>query len=151
MFSRWSRLQKEGKLMPPTEKDDHDNELSDEDHALPSDECYYTELREAAISALPQWELGDWVAVLYDDNWYPGEVTGLNQNSIEVNCMKHSSQLMTNYFCWPSGKADILEYNFNDILCQISPPEPVNSRGRLDYALKAEDYSKAFEILRQCQ
>ena len=44
-----------------------------------------------------------------------------------------------------------MEYNSYDILCQISPPEPVNSHGRLDYALKAEDYSKAFEILRQCK
>ena len=153
LFSRWSRQQKEGKLVAPSEDDDHlENDDSLDEEEDPDFEAaeYMNDLMEATCSAVPQWKMNDWVAVVYDKNWYPGEITDLQENHVVVNCMRHSSEYKPNYFCWPTGKADVLEYFYSDILCKIDPPDPANSCGyRQSFIMNEKDFELACEILEQ--
>lgn len=47
--------------------------------------------------------VGTWVAVVYQNNWYPGEVTHiLNDELYTVNFMK-SKKVNINAFVWPTS------------------------------------------------
>jgi hypothetical protein len=33
-------------------------------------------------------KVGEWVAAIYDDNWYPGDVESITSSVLEVNLME---------------------------------------------------------------
>lgn len=67
----------------------------------------------------------DWVVVTYDDKCYPGKITKIVGNSKQVSVMKS---------CFPTGwkwptTPDEIFYKDENIIKQINPPVPANSRG----------------------
>jgi len=47
-------------------------------------------------------EMGTWVAVSYEDAWYPGEVISIKKNNIyEVKCMTRKKKCAVT-FVWPA-------------------------------------------------
>ena len=53
-----------------------------------------------------------------------------------ISCMEHTANREKNSFKWPL-KEDVLPYLYQDILCGIEAPTPINQRGH--YALSKED------------
>ncbi len=66
---------------------------------------------------------GEWVAVIYDEQWFPGLVEQNLSGQLTVNFMARSAKR----FIWPDiGDRQIL--HVNGVLCKIEPPYPVTSR-----------------------
>lgn len=73
-----------------------------------------------------QVAVNDWVVVVYDDVSYPGEVTAIKDQFVEVNTMSTSNRKTWH---WPE-RPDILLYNKNQIRAKIDQPIPTGgSRG----------------------
>lgn len=72
----------------------------------------------------PTYQKGNWVAVEYDDIVYPGEITNIWDNQVEVIVMHPVS---TNVYKWPATE-DKHIYPLCDILKCILPPIPMGSR-----------------------
>ena len=69
---------------------------------------------------------GDWVAVIYDDKYYPGQVTQVAKNgSMKVNVMR---PCFPSCWKWPSNKDEIF-YKKENIVKKICPPIPIDARG----------------------
>ena len=71
----------------------------------------------------PTLEIGKWVAVKFDKHWYPGEVSKLEDDEVEIKCMKRIG-IEENCFIWPD-KDDISWFSI-DVVCCVAPPAPVN-------------------------
>ncbi|GBO19681.1 hypothetical protein AVEN_7181-1 [Araneus ventricosus] len=68
--------------------------------------------------------VGAWVAVVYDENWFPGLIEEINDDNLKINFMLRNGSR----FYWPNIP-DIQEVPKNGILCLIrSPPSPITSR-----------------------
>ncbi|GBN85411.1 hypothetical protein AVEN_72654-1 [Araneus ventricosus] len=68
--------------------------------------------------------IGAWVAVVYDENWFPGLIEKINDDNLKINFMLRNGSR----FYWPNIP-DIQEAPKNGILCLIkSPPSPITSR-----------------------
>jgi hypothetical protein len=69
-----------------------------------------------------------YVAVIYDDVWWPGLVQAVNQETNKV-AIRFMCPKPTNKFMWPS-KEQIEELHLSEILCVLgSIPSLVNQRG----------------------
>ena len=75
------------------------------------------------------WAIGDYVAVYYGGEKYPGVVTQIVNSETEVDCMVKSGQ----YWKWPPEK-DLIWYSPQDILTTISKPVPASHRGQMKFA-----------------
>ena len=164
LFSRWCKKLLEGTLQPPSQKKgsapvaDGGN-YSDEDEVYgDDDDCddsvgddvevvhYHNELSNAVVEICPQWKVHDWVAVKYDDQIFPGQVTAIEEDGgVVVDCM-HECFSGRNCFSWPLPRDNTTSYNTKQILCAIKQPEkPTNSRGAIKLA--DDDFLKARDLL----
>jgi len=87
-------------------------------------------------------EIGQWVVVKFDRNWYPGEILKIEDDEVEVKRMKRRGN-EENRFIWPD-KDDISWYAVEDVVCSVAPPAPVNSRA---FGLNQHDIEKLENIL----
>ena len=71
-------------------------------------------------------EIGKWVAIKFDKHWYPGEVSKLEDDEVEIKCVKRIG-IEENRFIWPD-KDGISWFSIDDVVCCVAPPAPVNSR-----------------------
>ena len=71
-------------------------------------------------------EIGKWVAVKFDKHWYPGEVSKLEDDEVEIKCVKRIG-IEENRFIWPD-KDGISWFSIDDVVCCVTPPAPVNNR-----------------------
>lgn len=69
------------------------------------------------------YNVGDWVAVLYDEEWYPGNVQKTGLGKLEIKFMTHCGQ----YFKWPT-KPDVQIISDDGVLCHLEEPISVTSR-----------------------
>ncbi len=69
--------------------------------------------------------VGQWVLVNYDGEEYPGEVTAISDQDIQVNVMHKSGGAWK----WPK-EADKIYYAANDVAKYINPPKAAGSRGQ---------------------
>ena len=76
---------------------------------------------------------GEWVAIRYEGNWYPGEIL-IAGDKVKVQCMQRVGQGSANNFIW--GKEDVHMYPVEDIICTIKPPIPISRRA---FGLLKED------------
>ena len=76
---------------------------------------------------------GEWVAIRYEGNWYPGEILFAG-DKVKVQCMQRVGQGSANNFIW--GKEDVHTYPVEDIICTIKPPIPISRRA---FGLLKED------------
>lgn len=75
------------------------------------------------LAAIPV--IGSWVAVIYDQAWWPGMVEKLEDAMAVINFMKPTGR---NKFVWPT-KVETDTILYPEILCSIdNPPEPVTRR-----------------------
>ena len=84
------------------------------------------------------YEIGKWVAVKFNKQWYLGEVVDTSDNEIEIRCMGITGG---NKFAWP--EKDVCWYENSDIICSIEPPTPVSHRV---FGLCREDLEKVKEL-----
>lgn len=68
--------------------------------------------------------IGQWCALKYDNNIYPGIIQKVNETHVEVKCMH---RVGVNRFFWPT-RGDVLWYLHEDIIRMIPPPTSVTSR-----------------------
>lgn len=66
-----------------------------------------------------------WVAVKYDGEKFPGEVTCIDNSDIEVSVMHRSA----NAWKWPRAE-DKIFYSRNEIVHVIKPPSVAGNRGQ---------------------
>ena len=84
---------------------------------------------------------GDWVIVIFNKQWYPGEVSIVEENDVQVKCMKRIGE-DENKFTWPD-KDDIGWYSKEGIMCLVEPPVPVTKRA---FALSICDINKIKQL-----
>ena len=60
------------------------------------------------------YEIGKWVAVKFNKQWYPGEVVDTSDNEIEIRCMGIIGE---NRFVWPETD-DVCWYE-NSVLSSV--------------------------------
>ena len=75
MYSRWSKLYCDGKL-----KDPNFGDISEEIYEnvkLDCSEEYQSDLQHTVNARCKSWNKNDWVAVTYDNKWYPGVIIEL--------------------------------------------------------------------------
>lgn len=70
------------------------------------------------------FKVGKWVVVKYDGVNYPGEITSINHDSVEVSVMIKSGT----FYKWPQCPDKIM-YLFKDVVKKISTPTVANNRG----------------------
>ena len=148
LFSRWAKLYREGKLKEPVETghqyDEVDRESDEEyeddeeaDAAACQHEFILNEHAEDIRKGFALYEEDDWVAIAYDNSWFPGIVSSFSDDGIFVNCMEYITK-DKNCFHWPE-KLDICCYEEKNILCQLNPPFPTNQRY---FGLSEDEFSK---------
>jgi len=67
-------------------------------------------------------EVGKFIIVKYDEKRYVGQISDIQGEDIQVNCMVQHGQ--KNTFQWPD-KDDRIYYSRTNIIGGISEPEPV--------------------------
>ena len=67
--------------------------------------------------------IGQWCALKYDDDMYPGIIQEVTETHVEVKCMH---RIGVNRFFWPT-REDVLWYLHDDIIRMIPPPTFVTS------------------------
>jgi len=72
--------------------------------------------------------VGLWVVVKCDDDEFPGEITSIDGDDIEVNAMTRSAKTWK----WPTPE-DKLFYNKKDVLRIITPPTVAGNRGQFRF------------------
>ena len=99
---------------------------------------------------ITEWEVDDYVAILYDEDWYPGQVTQVNDDgSVDVKCMKYVDKFQgTSKFLWSQREVK-KPYNKDELLLKLNAPTEVTTCKRLQYYEFSEsDFNDAFDILR---
>lgn len=86
--------------------------------------------------------VASWVAVLYNETWYPGEVLEIQNDQIQVKCMEKAGK---SQFKWPK-EDDVMWYTNYDVLCRIEPPVPVSTRA---FGLTSADMNKITIFLKK--
>ena len=149
LFSRWSKQLRQGTLIAPTSSNDEMNvdcngneckELDEDGDA----EQYQTELHHLAKVSVV-WFKGEWLVILYENEWYPGVIVEVTGTGTVVDCMKNVS-IGKNCFRWHTPK-DIMTYSDDEIVCKISPPIPISRHG--DYSLLTIDFDEANKLTRK--
>lgn len=80
----------------------------------------------------------DFVIIIYDNEYYPGQIKDINpiKKTYLVKTMVQSGF----NFRWPE-KEDSLWYSWEDIIAKIGKPKPINSRGSY-YVSEMKTYMK---------
>ena len=73
-------------------------------------------------------EVGHWVVVDYNRDYFNGEITSITGDDYKVNVMHRSG----NYWKW-SNKADEIFYKYQKTVEVISPAVAVGSRGQYSF------------------
>lgn len=84
-------------------------------------------------SNIDEYSKGDFVAAVYLNKWYVGEIVDKDKGELEISFMKSINKCMT--FQWPASK-DKIWLNCEDILTKIGKPTPT---GRTKRAFKLEE------------
>lgn len=133
--------------------DDSDEEDSDDDHDSDNEKRVKKPRRVDSVrkdlEQLTVKELitGDFVTAVYQNQWFVGQVSAVTEeprlhatHPYTVNYMQY---IGTNQFRWPATPDPLLTHK-DDILTEVKPPVPVNSRGIL--GLCAEDLERTRKL-----
>ena len=72
------------------------------------------------------YKVGQWVIVIFKREWYVREVCSVEDDMIQVRCMKRIGGNL-NKFSWPDID-DISSFTPVEMLCNVDPPVSVTSR-----------------------
>ena len=100
------------------------------------------------MDELAEWEAGEFVAVMYENHWYPGTVTSVEDSGrVQVKCMKYlEEESWTNKFVWP-GKKDEDWYEKEGLILKLDPPQEHGCKRQKFYSFSKEDYTGASDLL----
>ncbi|GBL55453.1 hypothetical protein AVEN_258390-1 [Araneus ventricosus] len=70
-------------------------------------------------------KVNSWVAVRFEDEWFPGEVVEVINEDIKTKFMIHAGQPSVNHFKWPV-ETDCHRIPIATIISKISPPYPIS-------------------------
>ena len=87
--------------------------------------------------------IGCWVIVKFSSSWYPGEIVTIEEEEIEVTCMKCVG--IENQFVWPEVE-DISWFEVDSVACLIEPPISISSR---TFAVSQGDLNNIKEHLKR--
>jgi hypothetical protein len=87
------------------------------------------DLTTEADTCISVFRVGDWVLISYDSKVYPGEVTVIGKDDVQVSVMHRT---FNQNWKWPD-KSDKIFYKMSDILRKIAPPVPVGNRGQYKF------------------
>jgi DDE superfamily endonuclease len=73
---------------------------------------------------LPALNVGDFVKVKYDEQFYPAEITEIREDWYQCNCFVSSKS----GWRWPDNKDEIW-YQASDIVKTLTKPNPISARG----------------------
>lgn len=110
------------KSVPLSETDDS---VSDDGSVLSTASSPNGQTRPRLVKSIQKPKIGDYVLVLYDGKYFPGEVAAIKKKEYFVSAMAKSGR---KDWRWPDVK-DQIWYNEKDVVEIISPPKNVNSRG----------------------
>ena len=166
LFSTFSRQKRDGTLTAPvkpktTETQRQENVTIDEDEVEYEDErigeedetdesVHISDLRDEVdeiLHNLNDWKINDFVAVRWQQAWYPGKILEMNETYL-VSLMEYvDNPRFTNKFRWPEETA-VNEFDYRDILLKLDEPIAV-SRGRRQgyFTFTDDDYMDASDIL----
>lgn len=85
--------------------------------------------KQVAVATPKQVSLGQFVVISYEEELFPGKITQVNlsEKSVTVSCMRKSKK----HWKWPETEDKVVNYEIDDIVMTIKPPESVNKRGIL--------------------
>ena len=164
LFSSFSKKNKQNSLLPPkppmqpnnvqTTVVDTDEEVvvdEEEGKEVESEDLNIDIQRELlhVMSDLADWEVNDYVAVVYNDNWYPGVVTSINDDkTITVNCLEYADRFKSsNKFSWPKHK-DEKPYDIDDVILKLDPPNEISSKRHKYFYFCDGDYTGACDVFK---
>ena len=132
LLSRYSKLKREEKLKPPTEKVYLSDECLENEIVNETNESNFIvqeEFRREIHSKVstPNYCVDDWVLVKYDDTISVGTIKEIADNEYHVACMHECSP---NQFKWPS-RTDSCWYKS---ICMIKGPIPINNCGVFQFS-----------------
>ncbi|CAL1273923.1 unnamed protein product [Larinioides sclopetarius] len=94
------------------------------------DDCIHYHIKSHSYDeVVDNYDIGvnNWVAVRFEDEWFPGEVIEIIGEDIKVNFMIRARQQSVNHFKWPLD-TDCQRIPIASIISKISPPYPISSR-----------------------
>lgn len=91
-----------------------------------------------------QCQPGDYVASVYDDEWFVGNIEEICEDTYDclIRFMHHAVNKSILY--WPS-REDKCHIPYEHILCKVSPPS-VQGRSARNYVLDSKDFSKIMKL-----
>lgn len=79
------------------------------------------------------FQIGEWVLVLYDGNRYPGVVNDTTLTDCKISVMQPTTiGYVIKYWIWPH-QPDVIYYKMSDIIRSIEPPSVFGSRGQFEF------------------
>ena len=103
------------------------------------------------MTQIADWEIGDFVSVVYDSQWYPGQITFVNQeeDTVTVKCMEYVNvSSRTNRFSWPK-RIDEKPYLMEELILKLDPPKELKgSKRQKHFCLSESDYAGACDVFR---
>ena len=87
---------------------------------------FYTIVITFLVFVEASCKVAQWVVVIFKKEWYVGEVCSVEDDMIQVKCMKQIGGNL-NKFAW-LDKDDISRFTPTEILCNVDLPVPVTSR-----------------------
>ena len=99
-------------------------------------DTYVTPSKEA--NSTPYFGLGEFVACIYNEEWYIGEIVDIDEDEqdVEINFMEKSKEL----YRWPR-REDKIWVSFSNVLCVINRPAPCGKSQR-NYRIDESDIER---------
>lgn len=93
-----------------------------------------------------KYNIGEWIVVRYDGQWYPGVIKKTKKALLVTKFMDGSN----NNFFWPKND-DIQDVYFEQVLCKIRPPKKVkNGKNVVLYQLDQDEYDNVDLMSNSC-
>lgn len=103
----------------------------------------------SCLKTPPKLKVGQFVSALYQDNWFIAQVTSVTMDPevapVHPYMLSYLARKGPNQFVWPEKPDELLTY-CSDILCPVSAPIPVTSRGFL--GLSAKDLALTMKLFK---
>lgn len=91
------------------------------------------------------WTRGQWVAVIYDEEWWPGIIMEVINDSCTINFMKPSSSY--NKFAWPEKEETDIVSSDSILSLLPEPPIPISRRHFALNAKLADDVTAKMKMV----
>jgi hypothetical protein len=93
-------------------------------------------------AVVPKLQVYDWVAVSYDNGWYPGQVVQIADDDTVIVNFIHPCSLVGQYK-YPSTKDTVPVKRHFIFACPLEPSVP-KSGGRIFHLPKSQELTSAF-------